>query len=77
MSLLVSLLLDELIGSELMALYSVSLSYVSEDLQRLKVLLAMAPTLLLASTLVRQVLADLNPLFTVLVEEFNEFYSLL
>jgi hypothetical protein len=77
LSLLVSLLLDELIGSELMALYSVSLSYVSEDLQRLKVLLAMAPTLLLASTLVRQVLADLNPLFTVLVEEFNEFYSLL
>ena len=77
MSLLVSLLLHELIGSELMTLYSVSLSYVSEDLQRLKVLLAMAPTLLLASTLVRQVLADLNPLFTVLVEEFNEFYSLL
>ena len=77
MSLLVSLLLDELIRGELMALYSVSLSYVSEDLQRLKVLLAMAPTLLLASTLVSQVLADLNPLFTVLVEKFYEFYSLL
>ena len=60
-----------------MALYSVSLRYVSEDLQRLKVLLAMAPTLLLASTLVSQVLADLNPLFTVLVKEFYEFYSLL
>jgi hypothetical protein len=77
LSLLVSLLLDELIGSELMTLYSVSLSYVSEDLKRLKVLLAMAPTLLLASPLVTQVLTDLNPLFTVLVEQFNEFYSLL
>ena len=77
MSLLVSLLLDELIRGELMALYSVSLSYVSEDFQRLKVLLAMASTLLLASPLVRQVLTDLNPLFTVLVEEFDEFYSLL
>lgn len=77
MSLLISLLLDELIRSELMTLQSVSLSYISEDSQRLKVLLTMAPTLLLASTLVRQVFTDLNPLFTVLVEKFNEFNSLL
>jgi hypothetical protein len=76
LSLLVSLLLDELVRGELMTLFSVSLSYVSEDLQRLKVLLAMAPTLLLASSLVCQILTDLDPLLTVLVEELDEFDSL-
>ena len=76
MSLLVSLLLDELVRGEVMTLFSVSLSYVSQDLQRLKVLLAMAPTLLLASSLVCQVLTDLDPLLAVLVEELDEFDSL-
>jgi hypothetical protein len=35
----------------------------------------MAPTLLLASSLVCQVLTDLDPLLAVLVEELNEFDS--
>ena len=77
MSLLVSLLLDELIGGELMTHQSVVLGNVSEDLQRFKVLLTMTPTLLLTSPLVPQALTDLNPLFTVLVEQYNEFDPLL
>jgi hypothetical protein len=75
LSLLVSLLLDELVRGEVMTLFSMSLSYVSEDLQRLKVLLAMAPTLLLASSLVCQILTDLDPLLTILVEQLYEFDS--
>lgn len=56
---------------------SVILGNVSENLQRFKVLLTMTPTLLLASALVLKVLTYLNPLFTVLVEQYNEFDPLL
>ena len=51
---------------------AMALGNISEDFQRLKILLAMATALLLTSALVTQVLADVDPLFSMLVKQLNE-----
>ena len=60
-----------------MSAETVSQSYLLKVFKRFEVLLPMTSTLLLAATLVFQVLADLDPPLTIQMKKLYEFDSLL